>query len=324
MTLSVIIPVYRVEDTLDRCISSIVNQSYADWEIILVDDGSPDSCPQKCDDWARKDARIHVIHQKNGGLSDARNAGIEVAQGEFITFVDSDDYLEEDTLSSVMNVILDSSHQDAPLDDKNQDTELPRHNNNYNNCIDILEYPIYRFFGSKKQSLLTFEPEFYDDMQDYWLKGRAYEHAYACNKIFRRNLFDQVRFPKGKHFEDMHILPLLLEHARRVVTIPQGLYYYCWNADSITATADGTSLNDLLQANLQAKWMDDRSYLHVLNIQIDVYEQKGEVTLGKRKIDTSANLSHAEKVKGMLVNLLGVEGVCRLFRFLHHIKSPKP
>lgn len=85
--ISVIIPVYKVEKYLDKCIQSVINQTYSNLEIILVDDGSPDNCPQLCDDWANKDERIKVIHKKNGGLSDARNAGLDIATGEYIAFV---------------------------------------------------------------------------------------------------------------------------------------------------------------------------------------------------------------------------------------------
>ena len=92
--ISVIVPVYDVEKYLDRCVESIVNQTYQNLEIILVDDGSPDNCPAMCDNWAEKDSRIKVIHKKNGGLSDARNAGMEIVTGEFIGFVDSDDWIE--------------------------------------------------------------------------------------------------------------------------------------------------------------------------------------------------------------------------------------
>ena len=92
--VSVIIPIYKVEKYLERCVSSIVGQNYNNLEIILVDDGSPDNCPAMCDEWASRDARIRVIHQKNRGLSAARNKGIDIAQGEFICFVDSDDYVE--------------------------------------------------------------------------------------------------------------------------------------------------------------------------------------------------------------------------------------
>ena len=94
MILSVIIPVYRVEATLDRCVESVLKQSIDNMEVILVNDGSPDHCPEMCDKWAQKDCRIKVIHKENGGLSDARNAGLDKTQGDYITFVDSDDWLE--------------------------------------------------------------------------------------------------------------------------------------------------------------------------------------------------------------------------------------
>ena len=99
--ISIIIPIYKVEEYLDECISSVINQTYTKLEIILVDDGSPDSCPKMCDDWAKKDSRIRVIHKTNGGLSDARNAGIEVATGEYIAFVDSDDYIKPDMIAKL-------------------------------------------------------------------------------------------------------------------------------------------------------------------------------------------------------------------------------
>ena len=93
--ISVIVPIYNVEKYLARCVDSIVNQTYKNLEIILVDDGSPDSCPDICDVWKEKDDRIKVIHKKNGGLSDARNAGLDIAQGEYVAFVDSDDFIDD-------------------------------------------------------------------------------------------------------------------------------------------------------------------------------------------------------------------------------------
>ena len=91
--LSIIVPVYKVEAFLDKCIESILAQTYKEYELILVDDGSPDRCGDMCEEWAKKDKRIRVVHKENGGLSDARNAGIDVAQGDYIGFVDSDDYI---------------------------------------------------------------------------------------------------------------------------------------------------------------------------------------------------------------------------------------
>ena len=137
MKLSIIIPVYCVENTLDRCLESIVSQSYADFEIILVDDGSPDRSPALCDAWAEKDPRIHVIHKENGGLSDARNAGIEMAQGEYLTFIDSDDYIEAGTLASVMDAVADN---------------------------DIVEYPVDGFCGSPKIGRASCRERVYDSV----------------------------------------------------------------------------------------------------------------------------------------------------------------
>ena len=99
--ISVIVPIYKVQDYLKECIESIINQTYSDIEVILVDDGSPDRCPQMCDEWAKRDSRIRVVHKKNGGLSSARNAGLDVAKGEYISFVDSDDFVEETMLEEL-------------------------------------------------------------------------------------------------------------------------------------------------------------------------------------------------------------------------------
>ena len=290
--LSIIIPVYCVENTLDRCVKSVVGQSYHDIEVILVDDGSPDHCPEMCDRWAQKDERIRVIHQNNGGLSDARNVGIDASRGEWLTFVDSDDYMEEGTLEQVMAATADN---------------------------DLVEYPVERFCGSPQESLLTFEPKVYKDMADYWLNGQAYEHSYVWNKIYRRELFNQIRFPKGQVFEDIQTLPLLLQKAHRVATIPHGLYHYCWNESGITATANGQALESLLNAHLQTPWMDDRYYMRVMNIQIDVYEQlKKEILLPYRSVSiVTKGLRTPERMKALLLRIVGVKGVCQLFYTLH-------
>ena len=103
--ITVVVPVYKVEKYIDRCVTSIINQSYKNLEIILVDDGSPDNCGKICDDYARKDERIKVIHKENGGLSDARNAGINIAKGKYITFIDSDDYIKYDYVEFLYNNI---------------------------------------------------------------------------------------------------------------------------------------------------------------------------------------------------------------------------
>lgn len=126
LLVSIIVPIYKVEEYLDECIESIINQTYSNIEIILVDDGSPDRCPQLCDEWAKKDNRIKVIHKENGGVSSARNAGINLAKGDWIWFVDSDDSVEKDALADIINytadndlVIFDSKLNEQYIKDEN-------------------------------------------------------------------------------------------------------------------------------------------------------------------------------------------------------------
>ena len=303
MKLSIIIPVYRVEATLNRCIESVVAQDYDDFELILVDDGSPDNCPKMCDDWAEKDSRIRVIHKANGGLSDARNAGIEIAKGDYLTFIDSDDYIAEQTLAPLMQKLSDKSD------------------------IDILEYPVYVFYGSPKQHLLEFQGDkVYHDMEDYWYKGQAYQHSYAWNKIYRAALFQDVRFPKGIIFEDMHTLPQLLKKAKTVMTTSQGLYYYCMNDSGITATADGNALRMLLQPhaeiirNSQRRDRDFQTYyLHVLNIQMDVYELTGDSPILPRLHLKPDYFNGIQKLKAITLNTLGINHICKINKTIHKL-----
>ena len=294
MKLSIIIPAYRVEGTLDRCIESVVSQDYDDMEIILVDDGSPDKCPEMCDEWGRKDSRIKVIHKQNGGLSDARNAGIDIAEGDYLTFVDSDDYIDGNTYAPLMQMAASDSE------------------------VDILEYPTRE---------LDFNPQtVYSNMDDYWYLSQAYLHTYAWNKIYRRELFDDIRFPQGKVFEDAHTLPLLLEKARKLITTNKGYYHYSHTPNGITATADGEALDSLLQAHVTVinnATHNDASfqlyYMHVTNIQMDVYELTGRAPiLPKRRIDPS-NIRGLMKLKAIMLNLVGIDTLCKLNKMIHKI-----
>ena len=288
MKLSIIIPVYNVETTLNKCIESVVNQDFSNYELILVDDGSPDQCPAKCDLWAEKDARIRVIHKENGGLSDARNAGIEIAQGDYITFVDSDDYLEANTYKPLLQQMEDA---------------------------DILEYSI--------SDRLPLPDRTYTDMNEYWLTGQAYMHTYAWNKIYRRKLFEKIRFPKGKVFEDAYTLPLLLKEVRKIKTTSCGFYHYYDNSQGITATATGQQLRQLLEAHLtNGMPIDDTYYMHLLNIQIDVCEQTtDEPILTPRRIDTS-HFSGSKKLKAITNNTLGIKQLCKIIHFVHLFRKP--
>ncbi len=288
MKLSVVIPVYRVEKTLDRCVESVLAQGVDDMEVILVDDGSPDQCPQLCDQWAQKDRRIQVIHKTNGGLSDARNAGIDRAQGAFITFVDSDDYLAPDTYGPLLDMMGDN---------------------------DMVEYSI--------ADRLTLKDRAYDDINAYWQKERVYTHTYAWNKIYRTSLFSDVRYPKGRVFEDVYTLPSLLRKANRVVTTQHGSYHYTVNPQGITMTADGEALTQLLDGHLKGGMpMDDLYYMYLANIQIDVWERtKTPILLPYRKVEVG-RLPKEYRVKAIIQNLFGIKILCRIFKIKHYVKKP--
>ena len=288
MKLSIVIPVYRVEATLDRCVESVLGQDVDDMEVILVDDGSPDNCPKMCDDWAERDVRIRVIHKENGGLSDARNVAIDIAKGDYITFVDSDDWMETGTYKAILKLMDDD---------------------------DIVEFPVARRLSLSDRS--------FDNIDDYWLTEQAYTHTFACNKIYRRSLFDDVRYPKGKVFEDVYTLPLLLRKAKRVSTTSQGCYHYEWNPSGITATADGEKLAMLLEAHLTSGMpIDDSYYMYLVNIQIDVREQTEKpLILPKKKLNVS-NLKGKQKLKAILLNFLGISILCRISKFIHLFKKP--
>ena len=288
MKLTVVIPVYRVEATLDRCVESVLIQDIDDMEVILVDDGSPDSCPDMCDEWAEKDSRISVIHKENGGLSEARNAALDIAKGDYVTFVDSDDWLDEGTYKAILNLMDDN---------------------------DIVEYPVAHRLSLSDRS--------YENMDDYWLTEQAYTHTFAWNKVYRRTLFNGIRYPKGKVFEDVYTLPLLLRKAKRISTTSQGCYHYEWNPAGITATADGEKLAMLLEAHLTSGMpIDDSYYMYLVNIQMDVWEQtSAPIILPKRKVNTRV-LNNKQRIKAIFLNILSINILCIINKQIHRFKKP--
>ena len=326
MKLSIIIPVYRTQDTLKRCLDSVLIQSFTDYEILLVDDESPDGSPQLCDEYAQKDARIKVIHKKNGGLSDARNVGIAQAKGEYITFIDSDDAITKDTLQ-----LLVAELQKYPQ-------------------TDILEYPIMERVGHPKEKLLSFQPKEYEDVISYWLEEKAYNHTYAWNKIYRRNLFANIRFPKGKNFEDALTIPMLIglvptdtlslekgsiQHKIRVTNV--GLYLYEWNSQGITATATYEDVLNLYIGHTLSlihlfKQMKGREsevlskyryslenfMLQILNTLLDLYDLSGKYETTPPLMSRVKWLKEQYSIKSYklkLLNILGYHHLCKL----HHL-----
>lgn len=207
--ISVIVPVYKVEPYLRKCLDSIVGQTYRNLEIILVDDGSPDNCGAICDEYAARDERIKVIHQPNGGLSAARNTGLDIATGEYIGFVDSDDWIEPD----MYEYLLSGARQ----------TEA-----------DIAVCGIFEELPNRQNIRCWHEAETFDTesgLKELLLR-KKYSHS-AWDKLYRRTLFDGVRFPNGRNFEDIATTYRVFEKATTVRLMPEAKYHYLQRPDSI-------------------------------------------------------------------------------------------
>ena len=225
--MSVIIPIYNVEAYLDQCIRSVCEQTYRTLEIILVDDGSPDSSPEICDRWAAEDSRIKVIHKTNGGLSDARNAGLDVATGQYIYFLDSDDYIKPNLVETVL---------------QNMDESTDMVVFNYAACrengsVETKAYHQLGIFYVSDENRMTF-------LVDTILGNRIGWEAW--NRVYRRDLIEKycLRFADNRvvFAEDMYFCLCYCAHARKVVSISQPLYYYRLREGSIMAR-DGKKLN---------------------------------------------------------------------------------
>lgn len=208
--ISVIVPIYNVEPYLRRCIDSIINQTYKNLEIILVDDESPDNCGQICDDYAKKDTRIKVIHKKNGGLSDARNVGLEVCTGDFISFVDSDDWIELNTYEIMMK----------SMNEYNADMVVSNINYVYKDKVES------KYSEGK---IRCFNKE--EAMKELIKDGLV--QAVVWNKLYKSNLIDNLRFKVRKLNEDEFFTYKICAKAERIVYIPEALYQYRQREDSI-------------------------------------------------------------------------------------------
>ena len=229
MKLSVIVPVYKVEPYLRKCVDSLLQQDLADdeYEIILVDDGSPDGCGAICDDYASQHAHVKVVHRPNGGLSAARNSGIEVATGDYVFFVDSDDYVEP----NVLRTLVDKAEVD--------DLDVLRFN--YRNVNER-----YEAFEPNKVSkpFMDYRDEVCDGPT--FLVERLGYGCYAWQFVVRRALLDTCRFKKGIYLEDTEWTPRLLAEAQRVTSTDLIVYNYLQREGSITQNKDAEKKKKLL------------------------------------------------------------------------------
>ena len=224
--ISVIIPVYKVEPYLRKCLDSVIGQTHQNLEIILIDDGSPDNCGTICDEFAAEDIRIRVIHQENGGVSAARNAGLRVASGDYIGFVDSDDWIEPDMFACMLRGLLNA---DA-------DISVCGRYEEYKNRSVCRGWDEKQTLDTEQAMLLLLEN---GQMQNL-----------LWDKLFCRALFDNIWFPEGKTYEDLAIMYQLFLRAKTVVCVPEIMYHYRQRPGSIV---NDTSLKNRINHYTSAK-----------------------------------------------------------------------
>lgn len=235
--ISIIVPVYKAEKYLNRCVDSILAQTFTDFECILIDDGSPDNCPAICDEYAEKDSRVKVIHQKNAGVSAARNAGLDVALGEWIGFVDSDDWIEEETYEVALNAAVE------------QNADIVQWKMRLVNPTKDLEYNFQSDCELKidKKNLLT------------WLQNSC------CTQLFKRKLVDDnsIRFPLNvKMGEDRHFSFCCMASAKKIWQLSRVFYFYNRNEDGACLSNYGKDkiLQDEFSLRQTEKFLKQKGY----------------------------------------------------------------
>lgn len=255
--LSIIVPVYNVERYLRRCLESIINQTYSNLEIILVDDGSTDNSGNICDEFAEKDSRITVIHKKNEGVSVARNIGLDIAKGDYIGLVDSDDYIKVDMYKKLLELITAS------------DSDMAVCNFSYvDENGNLLE----------ERNLSSPIKDEYLDVDRYikrWHGDRGWYYVTPVNRLYKKRVFDDLRYPVGIRFEDEFIMHHLVYRCSHIICTKECLYFYVQRSDSFMRKKENFSLMDygdaLIDRYYFAKEKGD-NYLKQVTLKQLMYE----------------------------------------------------
>ena len=237
--ISVVVPVFKVEGYLNRCVDSVLGQTYDNFELILVDDGSPDRCGEICDEYAGRDQRVRVLHKENSGLSAARNSGIEIARGDYLTFLDSDDWVHELYLERLHNLLITTSSDIS-----------------VGNFIQTVEEDVEVDLTNPKIEVLSGLEALGE------LAGRLYvQMVVTWGKLYKRDLFKGIRFPPGKFHEDEFTTHKLLYKANKIAVTSEQLLYYRQRKDSIM----GERFDIRKEATLHRLLRRERSFLMKLH-----------------------------------------------------------
>lgn len=229
--ISIIVPVYKVEPYLKKCIDSILNQTFKDFELILVDDGSPDKCGEICEEYAKKDCRVKVIRKKNGGQASAKNMALDIARGKYIGFVDSDDWIEDDMYETLYNMIEISKKDIANIGIKSIGTMGEKILSNHEKIV----------LDREKSMTELFKHELYGN--------------FFCTNLFRRELFKEMRFKEGIAYEDVDLFYKIIHISNGIVTVGVAKYNYLIREGSTTGS--GKKRIDFYKVmEKQKKWLE--------------------------------------------------------------------
>ena len=271
--ISIVVPIYKVEKYINKCIESILNQTYKNLEIILVDDGSPDNCGKIADEYAKKDNRIKVIHKQNGGLSDARNAGIDIAKGKYIGFVDSDDYIEKDMYEYLINLINENNTDISICDFKYiyEDETVKRNK----------EQKVQNITLNKKEALIE-------------LLGNKIGN-YAWNKLYKAELFKEVRYPVGRKMEDYGTTYKLFDLSNRISLGSENKYNYLQRNDSILHDKESSFYIDFYEMTYERYKFIKNKYSDIIENDIDMVNKILTLFIKKdEKIEAFINQNKSE------------------------------
>lgn len=279
--ITVIVPIYKAEKYLNRCINSIVKQTYQKLDIILLDDGSPDNSPFLCDEWSKKDGRIKVIHQDNRGVSSARNNGLDNAAGEYILMVDSDDYISNDMIEILYQRLIETNADLAMCDFQRGNEDAFKFENHMQIYCEMIS-------GEK-----AMERVYHDSHQ-------ALQYVVPWGKLYKRTLFNNIRYPEGKIFEDIYVTHQILYQCKKIAVIPEKLVYYFENPCSI------------MNKEFHVGKLD---YLPALKERIEFYEFHHLETLQQIAYDEylHALIWEYSRVKDLLSDKVQMKRIKRLF-----------